>query len=167
MPDFRTRERRDGTKYHYPVSGSKQTYEQPEMETVRVSLPTREYFTIYHVTFSDRADSIMREGFIARKFAPAGQPWLPVHIGAYGFVSLEQARNSIEDAVETTREIDEGFSEKDYAILKISVPIDEWENRLRPDEDWSLNKEDWRDYKKEGCGVILGNIPKEYIKRLA
>jgi len=150
-------------KFPIPTGGR---YEQPEMQKAKVYNVKKEYFTIYHVTYSDNADTIMKEGFIARKSPPAGQSWLPVYIGAYGFISFEQAKNSIEDTVETSREIDETVSEKDYAILKISVPVDEWEDRLRPDEDWSQNKEDWKKYREEGSGVVLGNIPKKYIERI-
>lgn len=130
--------------------------------------PKPRQFTIYHVTFAERADSIMQEGFIPRKEKPMGQPFEAAIAGAYGFPTKGQAEQSIYSACDMLHEMDFAIRRKQFAIIKITVPVNkQWEPRLWPDEDWSKNQEDWVRYKRQGASAVIeGHIPPKYMTRV-
>ena len=130
--------------------------------TFKTKKPKR--FTIYHVTYSENADKIMKEGWIPLKEGPSGQPFPSQIPGAYGFSTKTLAMESVDDSVDM---IGDEITRKDFAIIKLSVPVNEkWEPRLFPDEDWSPYRPDWIHYKEFGAGVIEGYTPPKHMERL-
>lgn len=117
-----------------------------------------DYIDLYHVTFTDNVDSILKQGFKAsaenqiQGFESAIQ-------GVYGWATERRA------AMEVWRSIDEGLDEaSNYAIIKVRVPIKKFWKRLRPDEDWSDVAGEWKDsYNNILSVAVEGDVESKYI----
>ncbi|KKN70640.1 hypothetical protein LCGC14_0429130 [marine sediment metagenome] len=122
---------------------------------------------IYHVTTKDAAKKIRKEGFkgsaknIFQGFESEVQ-------GTYGWADLDRARFEVARMADAIADTAKGVAKAadDFVIIEIEVPKIRFKD-LRPDEDFSLLKKDWKKSLEEMKSVaVQGDLPASSIRTI-
>lgn len=121
--------------------------------------------SLWHVTFPDRAEKILEDGFVPAKESAAGQPWQATHSSYATYFHADK-----EAALENARQAQELMQMDEIAIsvVEARIPIDaESLRRIIPDEDVTLDTDEGLDVLERGEAVaVIGGWPAEWLREI-
>lgn len=119
----------------------------------------KDKIVMYHVTDNDSADKISKEGF-SSKAENQFQGYTSEVRGMYGWGTEDRAAYAIRQMTQ------DGFADpEDFTIIKVELPRNEFEKRMRPDED--SGETDWiKSYENNNSAAVDGDVDPKYIKQI-
>ncbi len=130
----------------------------PDLPEARVGKRT---VTLYHVTSKESAAEIVRTGRFEAGRANQFQGFESQVQGLYGWATRERAQFALGQLGLDPEDL------ADFAVLRVDLPLDEFESRLRPDEDWSLERGEWRNsYTQLQSVAVEGDVEARHISEV-
>lgn len=118
------------------------------------------YIDIYHVTDKDATKRILEEGVFRAGAINQYQGFESATKGTYGWATRERALLEVERAKELGKELAD-----ELVVIRLRIPRRKYGTRLRPDENFSLDPNEWMDSYRELMSVVVkGDVPSTLIQ---